>query len=186
MGAYRNTVCSPPRRNRYFHGQLLSATDLQDEQTYFRNKQCVHNRLLHGSGIVAGLKVSIHRDRIRVESGFALDCAGRELCVPKVVEFRLPTAGKVAYLGLSYLEQAIKATPAMAVKDSSGARLEEATRIEEGFGLLWESSNTFSGHRRRSGRWQACGKEHSIPIARLRRSLRRWRLDSRFRPPQAR
>lgn len=185
MGAYPDTLCSPARRNRYFHGQLLSADDFQDEQTYFRNKLCLHNRLLHGSGIVTGLKISMRPDRIRVEPGLALDCFGREICVPQVVEFRLPTVEKVAYLGLSYMEQAIRATPAMAVKDSPGARLEEATRFEEGIELLWESSNTFSGHRRRGGRWQVCGKEHSIPIARLRRSLRRWRLDSRFRRPQA-
>ncbi len=186
MGPNRNTACSPPRRNRYFHGQLLSADDFQDEQTYFRNKHCLHNRLLHGSGVVTGLKTSMGPDRIRLEPGLALDCFGREICVPHVVEFRLPTAGRVAYLGLCYMEQAVRATPVIAVNDSPGTPHVEATRIEEGFELLWESSNTFSGHRRRGGRWEACGKEHSIPIARLRRSRRRWRLDSRFRRPQVR
>lgn len=186
MDADQDRSCSPPRRNRYFHGQLLSAKDFQDEQTYFRNKQCLHNRLLHGSGIVTGLAVSIHRDRIRVESGLALDCAGRELCVPKVVEFSLPTSGVSAYLGLAYMERAFRKTPIAAANDISGRARREATRIEEGFRLHWESANPFSAHGRSGGRWHACGKEHSVPIVRLRHSRNRWRLDPTFRPPQVR
>src|SRR5439155_8263842 len=42
----------------YVHGQLLTAIDLQTEQAYFREKLKLHNRCLHGYGIVCGLDIS--------------------------------------------------------------------------------------------------------------------------------
>jgi hypothetical protein len=41
----------------YFHGQLLSAADMRTEQSYFREKLKLHNRCLHGYGVVCGLEV---------------------------------------------------------------------------------------------------------------------------------
>lgn len=64
------------QRNRYFSGRLLSAKDFELEQNYFLEKQRLHNRLLHGSGIVAGLEVSLNQNSIVVQSGCALDCQG--------------------------------------------------------------------------------------------------------------
>jgi hypothetical protein len=46
-------------RVRYFAGQLLSPVDLEDEQEYTRNKHRLHNLLLHGTGIVSGLDVTV-------------------------------------------------------------------------------------------------------------------------------
>jgi hypothetical protein len=44
-------------RLRYFYGQMLGAADFQAEQDYFREKLKLHNRCLHGYGVVCGLEV---------------------------------------------------------------------------------------------------------------------------------
>ena len=44
-------------RLRYFHGQPLGALDLRREQAYHRDRARLHNRLLHGWGVVCGLEV---------------------------------------------------------------------------------------------------------------------------------
>jgi hypothetical protein len=45
-------------RLQYFYGQLLGARDFQLEQAYFREKLKLHNRCLHGYGVVCGLHVT--------------------------------------------------------------------------------------------------------------------------------
>ncbi len=44
-------------RLNYFYGQMLGAHDFQVEQAYFREKLKLHNRCLHGYGVVCGLEV---------------------------------------------------------------------------------------------------------------------------------
>ena len=46
-------------RLRYFHGRGLSALDLRREQAYHLERHRLHNRLLHGWGIVCGLDVEV-------------------------------------------------------------------------------------------------------------------------------
>ena len=45
------------RRLKYFYGQMLGAHDFQTEQDFFREKLKLHNRCLHGYGVVCGLLV---------------------------------------------------------------------------------------------------------------------------------
>jgi hypothetical protein len=45
------------QRLNYFYGQLLGVQDFQIEQDYFRDKLKLHNRCLHGYGVVCGLLV---------------------------------------------------------------------------------------------------------------------------------
>ncbi len=81
-------------RLRYFHGQPLSALDLRREQGYHREKARLHNRLLHGWGVVCGLDVEVAPRRegaecepdptqaeVIVMPGVALDCQGNEIVV---------------------------------------------------------------------------------------------------------
>lgn len=52
--------CLPlPRleRVKYFYGQLLGVREFQSEQSYFYEKHRLHNRYLHGYGVVCGLTV---------------------------------------------------------------------------------------------------------------------------------
>lgn len=89
-------------RNRFFTGKYMAARDFQDEQSYFLSRHRMHNRLLHGWGIVCGLKVTYHPDHahnpksecasrwVVVHPGIALDCCGRELLVRREIAFELP------------------------------------------------------------------------------------------------
>lgn len=73
-----------PQRNRYFYGKLLTAEDFIAEQNYFNAKIRLMNRLLFGSGVIAGLNViKTDENGAAIESGVALDSAGREIIVPE-------------------------------------------------------------------------------------------------------
>lgn len=49
-------------RNRYFSGRLLTASDFEAEQTYFRDKQQFRNLYTLGVGVVSGLSVTTADD----------------------------------------------------------------------------------------------------------------------------
>ena len=76
----------------------MAARDFKADQSYMISHHRLHNRLLHGWGIVCGLEVEHHpnpacRSRwIRVTAGVAIDCYGRELIVPADLSFELPLA----------------------------------------------------------------------------------------------
>jgi len=76
-------VCSVRsfERNNYFHGKMLSARDLRQEQEYFNEKRRLINRMIHGWGIVCGLEVALEGPCLVVKPGLALDCCGNELLV---------------------------------------------------------------------------------------------------------
>jgi len=81
------------KRLKYFHGMLLTEQDFQEEQTYFRDKNKLHNRL-HGYGVVWGLELKIkpgssEEPKIIITPGFALDCDGNEIIVCKNHEVKL-------------------------------------------------------------------------------------------------
>jgi hypothetical protein len=84
---------NPPgiERPRYFHGQLLTAQDFIDEQDYFREKLRRHNRLLHGWGVVCGLRVTPAEQgcEVIVAPGYALDPCGDEVLVEEEILLRL-------------------------------------------------------------------------------------------------
>lgn len=46
------------KRPNYFRGQLLGPREFQGEQRYWREKLRLHNRCLHGYGVVCGLEVT--------------------------------------------------------------------------------------------------------------------------------
>ena len=71
-------------RPNYFCGHLLTDADLMKEQQYFREKNKLYNRTLHGWGIVCGLRLtcnSVCPDGILVEEGYAIDDCGNDLVV---------------------------------------------------------------------------------------------------------
>jgi hypothetical protein len=88
--------CIPALRNRYFTGKFMNALDFRIEQDYVVKRRWLHNRLLHGWGIVCGLEVTYHdrphcRSRwVIVQPGIALDCCGRELVVHEEIRHELP------------------------------------------------------------------------------------------------
>ena len=98
-------------RNNYFTGKYLTARDFADEQAYFLSRHRLHNRLLHGWGIVCGLRVVRHpnadcRKRwVVVHPGIALDCCGRELIVKCETPFELPLPRPEEEQGNQYATQ---------------------------------------------------------------------------------
>jgi hypothetical protein len=71
-------------RPRYYSGQLLTETDLTAEQDYLLAKNRLHNRYLHGWGVVCGLDVNCHPDCagwVRITQGYALDPCGNDVVV---------------------------------------------------------------------------------------------------------
>jgi len=64
MNMKTNTSCAPQtcdstiaERPRYFPRQIITADDLSLDQEYARNARRLHNRMLHGWGVVCGAKV---------------------------------------------------------------------------------------------------------------------------------
>lgn len=75
-------------RSAFFNGQRLLAEDLGSISTYQRELRWLHNRTMHGWGIALGLDV-IGEDggrAVRIEPGYAIDCRGRDIILPRAVE----------------------------------------------------------------------------------------------------
>lgn len=72
-------------RNRYFHGKLITARDMQAEQDYQVGRLNTLTRLVAGEGIVCGLNAAVedvgNGIEVTVEPGVALDCCGRQIVV---------------------------------------------------------------------------------------------------------
>lgn len=82
-----------PERAHYFPQQLVTAELLTCEQNYHREKRRLHNRLLHGWGIICGLEVKPPASAtdlvVTVCPGYALSPQGDEIFVPTEVRFDL-------------------------------------------------------------------------------------------------
>jgi hypothetical protein len=164
----------PFERLRFFNGRLLTAGDFALEQNYFHDKQKLHNRALHGFGIVSGLRVSVESGKVVVTAGLALDCEGNELVVDSNETLNAPPVGwQTAYVNSHFVEQELK----------QDATTNEATIIRETAVLDFSEKNFNYKHRHLRGRWLSCGNCHPLTIARLRRSAGGWRVDRRYRPP---
>jgi hypothetical protein len=73
----------------FFSGQLLTEEDLQQLSDYAAVKFRLHNRFLHGSGVVCGLLVTCNPcggGKVTVQPGTALDCCGNDIHLPCAVE----------------------------------------------------------------------------------------------------
>lgn len=173
---------TPFLRNHFFAGKLLTAELLELEQKYFREKLRLHNRLLHGFGIVSGLEVDQRRNKLIITPGLALDCEGNEIVAAEPIELGLPEGldgGTTIFLSVCYREKETKP----AHTDRSPNEPCEHNLIEESFTTAFENQNSNQGHRHVKGRWQACGKPHGLVLARLRRSSGQWKLDRRLHRP---
>ncbi|HEY2922860.1 MAG TPA: hypothetical protein VGK77_28100 [Candidatus Binatia bacterium] len=76
-------------RPRFFAGQLLTEEDLNRLDHYIVEKNKLHNRYLHGWGVVCGLEVLCHpcEGQVTVKSGYALSPCGDDivLCEDDIV-----------------------------------------------------------------------------------------------------
>ena len=77
-------------RPNYFCGHLLTDADLKLEQRYFREKNKLRNRALHGHGVVCGLRLTCDHHcpgHILVAEGYAIDDCGNDLVVCESISF---------------------------------------------------------------------------------------------------
>jgi len=72
---------SPECASNYHFGMLLGVEDFRAEQGFHVGRLRRHQRLLHGSGVVAGYPVTFNADNfeVRVGPGYAIDALGRDL-----------------------------------------------------------------------------------------------------------
>ena len=70
-------------RPRFFDGQLVTAADFRRLDAYIVGKSRLHNRYLHGVGVVCGLEAvcSPCEDSVTVRSGYALGPCGEDIVV---------------------------------------------------------------------------------------------------------
>jgi hypothetical protein len=70
-------------RTRFFAGQLLTEADLNNEQSYLLAKNRLHNRYLHGWGVVCGLQVTCSSCEgwVVINPGYAIDPCGNDIIV---------------------------------------------------------------------------------------------------------
>ncbi len=170
------------KRVRYFDGMFLSTADFQAEQQYLREQRKMHNRCLHGFGVVYGLDVSINKGVIRISPGLALSCTGDEIVLETRIEAPLPQTKNNAFLTVRYQERDTDPVPA-----PSGGGVENS-RVEETYEISFQEHDPCHGHaqaKRAGSRALGCGKSHPIAIAKLTHGREGWRIDHEFQPPRA-
>jgi len=159
-------------RPRFFTGKLLTADDLTQEQDYFRGKSRLHNRLLHGWGIVSGLNVTIDAGAtVVVTPGLAIDCAGNELVLPAPEQITLSGQKGRHYVTIRYQEVLVGQQPSQQGQ-AEYSRVTEAVRVE------LAGTNPVSGHKGIGPGSPGCGHEHALCLATLRLHGTHWRVTS--------
>jgi hypothetical protein len=147
-------------RNHWFPYKYISADDLTAEQEYLISRHRAHNRLLHGCGVLCGLRVTRHGRPecaprwLVVGAGIALDAFGRELILEHETAVELPTAADAGghfVIGLRYREQRIDEVPILYADPGSGLPYSNANRIREGVEIVAEPESEFDPARRDVG-----------------------------------
>lgn len=132
----------PFERNRYYTGKMLTSADFGAEQAYMNHKRRFLNQMVSGSGIICGLSViSLDDLSVLIESGAALDDAGREIVLDSSVVKKLSalegfdqlTTDRVS-LCIRYAEE--EKQPVYAVNRQEGESEYEYNRLKEGCQLF--------------------------------------------------
>lgn len=149
------------KRTDYFHGMLMTERDFREEQIYHIEKRKLLNRMLHGWGVVCGLKVKPTvppSPNILVEGGLALDCFGNEIlvCEEQTVDltvkpcattaaydpcaqYVLESQDQALYVVIKYDERGTKPEPVYAPGGSCEEKTCNFSRIQEGFCIeVWD------------------------------------------------
>jgi hypothetical protein len=154
------------KRVRFFPGQMLTAADFEVEQTYQMEKQRLHNRLLHGVGIVEGLKVTegdSPSGGVVVSPGFALDGLGNEIVADHPIHIDIGPCGKdQCFVTLRYTEIATDAVP-------TGSGASEFSRVEESFSIATAMEDPCLD-----------GSASILSLARLIRQDDKWLVDADY------
>jgi hypothetical protein len=79
-------------RIKFFNGQRLFASDLQDVEQFNREMRWRHNQSLHQAGVASGYAVTGNKDdrEVTIESGYAIDSVGREIVLTQPEVLQIP------------------------------------------------------------------------------------------------
>jgi hypothetical protein len=156
------------KRPRYFDGQLLSAADFALEQQYLIRKRQLHNRALHGFGVVTGLAVTLASSSgaIVIEPGLALDRQGHELQLHDAVALEIGSPDGSCYVIIEYTER--ETDPVILPANTTQTA---ASRIEEGIVIRLSEDEPI---------------DEGVPLTRLVADSGGWKIDDAFTPPRCR
>lgn len=134
-------------RNRYFHGKLMSARDMQAEQRYYRGLFTRHARQVTGQGVVSGLEVTLEKSEeedefdVDLQPGYAVDCCGRPVVVPNEASLTVEPDDDVdegpAWISLAY-EECVRETVPVPNSEDACEQECEYNRILEVFDIRIE------------------------------------------------
>lgn len=163
------------QRVNYFFGQVLGEDDFRTEQNYFIAKHRLHNRHVHGWGVVNGLKVSVDKSNIvHVSPGIAIDCAGNELLVCSAHKLAAPLKAGKFYVVVEYRETGIDPVPALS--DGSSDPVINNSRIREDCRVYITNVDPNANHAGIGPGTAGCGAVHGVSIARLQKKPKGWQL----------
>lgn len=140
-------------RIKFFEGQRLFASDLQDLERFNREMRWLHNQSLHQPGVASGYAVTGNKDdrEVTIQPGYAIDSTGREIVLTRPETLQVPPVandgrGNPAYydLTVAYDEQPLEETE---TRDGVCAS-RSAIRLRERPVFCWVvlvSSNTGTG-----------------------------------------
>ena len=165
------------QRVLYFTGQLLSEDDFKTEQYYFIEKHRLHNRHLHGWGVVNGLEVSVDKGNVvHVSPGLALDCAGNEILLLSEAKLKVPARASEFYVVIEYREIEVFPVP---IAPDTGGSTEPAlnnSRIQEDCHVYIANVDPNSKHDGIGPGTAGCGRAHPMSVARLQKKPKGWKL----------
>lgn len=171
-------------RPNFFTGQLLSAEDLKAEQEYLRKKQKLHNRHLHGCGIVFGLEISITKDnRILINSGLALDTDGNEIVSCKPIEIEPLVNKSSLYIIITYKECETESVPVFSDELRNSSEETGSKRIKETFEITFEMQNHWNSYKSKKIPSFDLEELKGIPLGKIKFEGGRWRIARHFRRP---
>lgn len=160
--------CSGEKRPRYFSGQLLTASDFEAEQNYFLQKIRRHNRLLHGTGVVTGLEISVtggaDSSSVVISPGYAIDPEGRELIVREPISLCIPDRPSPQFVSLRYSEREMDPVP-LADEDR-----DVLSRIEDCV-LVWILPQP--------------EQSDALTVGRLLQGTQGWEVDAAYQPQRS-
>lgn len=169
---------TPPAfvRPNYFFGRLLTADDYQAEQAYHRRKQQLQNRILFGTGVVAGLRVSIAHGQLTVSPGLAYDCQGHELLLKEAHREPIAQDTAVRFVTISYQERALGLVPVPVpdLPDPAEAAEPRADYTEETVAIAVTRRFVHLPHTEVLARVAGCESPHEVCLARVHWQGQRW------------
>ena len=122
------------KRLNYFTHQFLREQDFEVEQAYHVAMRRLHNRSLHGWGVVEGLEVRKKSEReITIEPGIAIDGQGQEivLTAPVVRDLSSFDRNSHTYITIAYEETWDEADRYSAGGIDDYTRVAESVQIDE-------------------------------------------------------